>query len=187
MSFVSSKGNILCRLINIELYKIFAIINPAIEGLHCKRGPLVDVINVSIVIMIFTPVILTHWGRETNICITKLGIIVLDNVTSLAPKHYLNQSWIPVASFTKEVNPRLAKRPLKTNGHLANRGLTSLVKEATANWFLGNIFQWNLYQNTTIFIEENAFENVVSKMATILSQPQWCLVMHIRKSWMSYW
>ena len=35
-----------------------------------------------------------------------------------------------VASFTKEVNPRLAKRPLKTNGRLANRGLTSLVKEA---------------------------------------------------------
>ena len=36
-----------------------------------------------------------------------------------------------VASFTKEVNPRLAKRPLKTNGRSANRGLTSLVKEAT--------------------------------------------------------
>ena len=35
MSFVSSKGNILCRLINIELYKIFAIINRAIKGLHC--------------------------------------------------------------------------------------------------------------------------------------------------------
>ena len=27
----------------------------------------------------------------------------------------------PVASFTKEVNWRLAKRPLKTNGRLANR------------------------------------------------------------------
>ena len=25
----------LCRLINIELYKIFAIINRAIKGLHC--------------------------------------------------------------------------------------------------------------------------------------------------------
>ena len=37
----------------------------------------------------------------------------------------------PVASFTKEVNLRLAKRPLKTNGRLANHGLTSLVKEAT--------------------------------------------------------
>ena len=41
-------------------------------------------------------------------------------------------AWPPVtvASFTKEVNPRLAKRPLKTNGRLANRELTSLVKEA---------------------------------------------------------
>ena len=36
MSCVSSKGNILCRLINIELYKIFAIINRAIKGLHCN-------------------------------------------------------------------------------------------------------------------------------------------------------
>ena len=36
-----------------------------------------------------------------------------------------------MASFAKEVNWRFAKRPLKTNGRLANRGLTSLVKEAT--------------------------------------------------------
>ena len=41
-----------------------------------------------------------------------------------------------VASLTKEVNPRLVKRPLKTDGRLAdgrlaNRGLTYLVKEAT--------------------------------------------------------
>ena len=36
-----------------------------------------------------------------------------------------------VASFTKEVNSRLAKRPLKTNRRLANRGLTSWAKEAT--------------------------------------------------------
>ena len=37
----------------------------------------------------------------------------------------------PVACFTKEVNPWLAKRPLKTNGRLANHGLTSLAKQAT--------------------------------------------------------
>ena len=37
MSFVSSKGTILCRLVNIELYKIFAIINRAIKGLHCTE------------------------------------------------------------------------------------------------------------------------------------------------------
>ena len=37
-----------------------------------------------------------------------------------------------MASFTKEVKPQLAKRPLKTNGRLANLELTSLVKEATS-------------------------------------------------------
>ena len=35
MSFVSSKGNILCKLINMEPYKIFAIINRAI---NCKKN-----------------------------------------------------------------------------------------------------------------------------------------------------
>ena len=45
--------------------------------------------------------------------------------------HCLKLHYISVASFTKVVNQRLAKRPLKTNGHLANRGLTSLVKEAS--------------------------------------------------------
>ena len=34
----------------------------------------------------------------------------------------------PVTSFAKEFNPRLAKRPLKTNGRLAKREVTSLVK-----------------------------------------------------------
>ena len=37
-----------------------------------------------------------------------------------------------MASFTKKVNPRLAKRPLKTNERLANFELTSFVKEATS-------------------------------------------------------
>ena len=32
----------------------------------------------------------------------------------------------PVASLTKEINQRLAKRPLFFNGRLANRGLTEL-------------------------------------------------------------
>ena len=43
--------------------------------------------------------------------------------------------WSSVASFTKEVNLQLAKRPLKINGRLANRRLTSLVKEATDVFF----------------------------------------------------
>ena len=41
-----------------------------------------------------------------------------------------------VASFIKEVNPWLVKRPLISNGRLANRGLTSLVKEATGDSIL---------------------------------------------------
>ena len=40
---------------------------------------------------------------------------------------------IPVASFTKEVNWRLAKRPLRTNGRLADLQLTSLVKRPPEN------------------------------------------------------
>ena len=40
----------------------------------------------------------------------------------------------PVASFTKAVDRRLAKRPLKTNWCLASRQLTSVVKEATGRW-----------------------------------------------------
>ena len=47
--------------------------------------------------------------------------------------------YLPVASFTEEVNPRLAKSPLVFNGRLANRGLTSLVKEATGGTGSGNI------------------------------------------------
>ena len=47
-----------------------------------------------------------------------------------------------VASFTKELGPRLAKRPLVFNGPLANRGLTSLVKEATVSQ---NIEKFNLH------------------------------------------
>ena len=40
------------------------------------------------------------------------------------------------------------------------------------NWTLGNKLHWNLNRNLNIVIQENAFENVVWKMATILSRPQ---------------
>ena len=45
---------------------------------------------------------------------------------------------------------------------------------------LGNKFQWNLKRNWYIFIEANAFENVVWKMVAILSRPQ-CV-----KKWLCY-
>ena len=62
--------------------------------------------------------------------------IVLDNqrVACKVPNwHQRRQSAVPlhatVASFTMEVKPRLAKRPLVFNGRLANRGLTSLGRQ----------------------------------------------------------
>ena len=35
-----------------------------------------------------------------------------------------------------------------------------------------NIFQWNIFWNSKVSIQENAFENVVWEMAAILSRPQ---------------
>ena len=42
-----------------------------------------------------------------------------------------NKTQLLVVSFTKEVDPQLAKRPMIVNGRLANRGLSSVIKEAT--------------------------------------------------------
>ena len=41
------------------------------------------------------------------------------------------------------------------------------------NWTLRNKLQWNFNLNLIIFIQENAFQNVVWYMTAILSRPQW--------------
>ena len=41
------------------------------------------------------------------------------------------------------------------------------------NWTYRNKLQWNSNQNTTLFINENAFENVVCEMAAILYKGRW--------------
>ena len=41
------------------------------------------------------------------------------------------------------------------------------------NWTFRNKLQWNFNRNSNIFIQVFAFENVVRKMAFILSRPQW--------------
>ena len=56
------------------------------------------------------------------------------------------------------------------------------------NWTFRNKLQWNFNRNSNIYIQEIAFENVVCKMASILSRPQWVkhsrLVSHL-PSWVS--
>ena len=65
-----------------------------------------------------------HWSSSSN-----------TSSTSSSQTRGLKKDsrWIelPVASFSEEVYSRIAKRPLVFNGRLANRRLTSLVKETT--------------------------------------------------------
>ena len=64
-------------------------------------------------------------------------------VTWSAPSHYLIQCW-DIANWTPK----------------------NKLDEQTMNK------QWNYYRNSYIFIQENPLENVVWKMASILSRPQ---------------
>ena len=81
---------------------------------------------------------LTHWGRVTHICVSKLIIIGSDNALS----------------------PGRRQAIIWTNNCIL------LI------WTPRNKFQWNRNRNSYAFIQENALENVVRKMASILSQPQ---------------
>ena len=50
------------------------------------------------------------------------------------------------------------------------------------NWTLRNKLQWNLNQNTKLFIHKNASENVGCEMAAILSRGRWvkhCITYHL--------
>ena len=98
-----------------------------------------------ILFLTFWANILTHWGRATHICVSKLTIIASANGLSPGRRYYLKQCW-----------------------HIVNKTLR-------------NKFQWNLNRNSDIFFQENAFENVVWKMGSILSRPQ-CVNNNQRRS-----
>ena len=91
---------------------------------------------------------LTHWGRVTHICISKLTIIGSDN--GLSPGQRQAIIW-------------------------TNAG-TLLIRSFGIN------FSENFNRNLCIFIQENAFENVVSKLTAILSRPQCVNSVHLHGS-----
>ena len=65
------------------------------------------------------------------------------------------------------------KRNLKT--HLFVKfvgGWVGMGWVIIVNWIPGNKLQWNFNRNLYIFTQETAFENVVRKIAAILSRPQ---------------
>ena len=56
------------------------------------------------------------------------------------------------------------------------------LKTSSAKWL-----QWNFNQNSNMFIQEIAFENVVCKMASILSRPQWVKIHPWASNRLSAW
>ena len=80
---------------------------------------------------------LIHWGRVTQICVSKLTIIGSDNGLSPGWRHAI----ILINAEILLIEP----------------------------WWKN---QWSIYRNWDIFIQENAFENVLWKMAAILSRLQ---------------
>ena len=99
--------------------------------------------------------LLTHWGRVTHICISKVGHHWFRwwLVPWTAPSHYLN--------------------------HCRN----------IVNWTPENKLEWNLNRNLYIFIQENAFQIIVTKLTAILSRPQ-CVYSNLKKkkdwTWVRY-
>ena len=51
------------------------------------------------------------------------------------------------------------------------------------NWTPRNKLQWNFHWNSHIFIQENALENVVCEVASILSRPQCVNYAYLRQCW----
>ena len=51
------------------------------------------------------------------------------------------------------------------------------------NWTVRNKYRCNLNQNKNIFIQENAFENIVCEMTAILSRPQY---VNLNLIWLQY-
>ena len=115
--------------------------------LHCSHHHLyllgLNIINLNINIHIVPPAWIYRWVN--NFLLKEGGIwkpLPRDFIGICRyswPSTFLSWSGVlAVASFTKEVNPILAKRPLVFNGRLANRGLISLVKESTVSFGIKN-------------------------------------------------
>ena len=49
------------------------------------------------------------------------------------------------------------------------------------NWTLRNKLPWNLNQNSHLSIQENVFENVVGKLAAILSRSQYARYLYVEQ------
>ena len=76
------------------------------------------------------------------------------------------KGWVMHICVSKQGSSSLQIMACPTPGHYLKQCWN------VVNWTLRNKFQWNFDQDHTFSLKENAFENVVWKMVTILSLPQ---------------
>ena len=77
-------------------------------------------------------IVLTHWGRVTHICISKLTIIGTVHIWT-APSHYLNQCWNIIDWYTPDSTIHLCHNGCAPPGHpLANK-LIALLSDLQAD------------------------------------------------------
>ena len=72
----------------------------------------------------------------------------------------------------RETHTPVNKSIIGSDNGLSPIRCQAIIRTNVAILLIGNKFQWNLDNNMKIFIQENAFENGVCKMAAILYQPQ---------------
>ena len=97
---------------------------------------------------------LTQWGLVMHICLGN-GLLT----------HWGRVTHICVSNLTIIVSDKRLSA-WSAPSHYLNQ-CWNIV-----NWTLRNKLQWNFNWNSNIFIQENALENVVCEMASILSRPQ---------------
>ena len=90
------------------------------------------------------------WGHHVHFCVWKKSAITFGEgciyISNLG--HHWFRQWLVAYS---------------TPNHYLNQSWHIV------NWTLGNKLQWNFNRNSNVFIEENAFEDVVGEMAAIFS------------------
>ena len=131
---------------------------------------------------------LTHWGRVTHICVSKLTIIGSDN--GLLPGH-LKQCWNAVNldpwKQTSVKSQSQFKHFHSTKCIWKYRGKGEVRQVPTKGWARGVwCMKTNAFRTCDSHYELNisrlgcGFENIVWKMAAILSQPQCVNTLRLR-------
>ena len=142
-------------------------------------------VNILLGVLSFTLPPLKKQNSVRNRAIMWRNFLARSRIISVV--HLLDDVWLqPYSAYTL-----LNYRQHKANGHKSARGCSvddlMWFWQQYASTTNNSISYKNQNQNPYIFIEDNAFENVVWKMAAILSQSQQVKVAGQRAASMLQW